>query len=661
MNNPSESQNWLGLFENFTSRTFNPCMGYLPCLRRQHQVHPDTSGLADSYFIHLSSERQIRVVHIESNVKHFTSLEANKRSFHSPQSVEYPLEAVSPQLDICSIKSRSHSIISNISEQSEDYWFTRWSRPLIRQTETCNCSFRKSWTKSVRDSKFSNHILPGTQEEEVHLDISHVDGVSAVETQNLTVIENFVEALIQEILHDTFRFLSESGKLGRFQSSLKYMQSKKNSSNIVTSPSSNSTSEVKDELTLNHSLFEEESRACEGDVDEIVHIKMGCVNPNFIGSLKEPDMLDGIKTESIHSNSIYCSKKGPSDHGASLGEIPSVLNSTHNQSPFGLSAIPKHSIESQSLSPTKGGTKESHTDIPVYDKRSENTFCLDPVTESNLQESINPEVNLRRKNNSCHHAASSTLRLKPVLFFLHGVGCSAELWANLVRHFAKEGYEVIAPDMLGHGYSSAPDRAAAYTFHHLLKDALDLFDKFIGENKICVIIGHAYGCSLAAAMARYRPQQVSQLVLISGGGPTPLAPRTGDCRPPSVSPCLQVLMKPLLLCGFRRDILYAPCGKHISYADALSSGIPPYVLQHIARGQDWPEGDSAFHRRILVPTLLVHGMKDPYVTLVQECEMERTIPRSFLELIPNAGHFAMLEAPKKLSHMIQCFIEWWSR
>lgn len=47
------------------------------------------------------------------------------------------------------------------------------------------------------------------------------------------------------------------------------------------------------------------------------------------------------------------------------------------------------------------------------------------------------------------------------------------------------------------------------------------------------------------------------------------------------------------------------------------------MLENIEKGQKWPEGDAAFHRRILVPTLLVHGLQDVNVTLVQECEMER--------------------------------------
>nr|CAD7459776.1 unnamed protein product [Timema tahoe] len=445
---------------------------------------------------------------------------------------------------------------------------------------------------------------------------------------------------------------------------------------------------------------------------------------------------------------------------------------------------------------------------------------------------------------------------KPLLYFLHGVGSSADLWTGLVHHFTRAGFECVAPDMLGHGYSAAPDQASAYTFTRMLKDTLDIFDQYVGSRK-CVVIGHAYGCSLAAAVARYRCEQVGQLVLISGGGPTPLAPRTADSKTPALPFCLQICLKPLLMCGFRRkwvhspkpalvdvirrdsnsqetlsspdtielsqrccparssgqptpslslapnkNLLYAPCGKHINSNAALSGGVPQYVLHHVAHGQDWPEGDSTFHRRILVPTLIVHGMQDPYVTLVQECEMERkqvgqrqlkyykldgnifvlskqfllqyyqehvslalndtehvslslndtehvslslndtehvslslndsehvslslndsehvslslndtehvslslnysehvslslnntehvslslndtehvslslndtehvslslndsehTIPRSFLEVIPNAGHLPMLETPSQLSHMIHCFIDWWS-
>ena len=50
------------------------------------------------------------------------------------------------------------------------------------------------------------------------------------------------------------------------------------------------------------------------------------------------------------------------------------------------------------------------------------------------------------------------------------------------------------------------------------------------------------------------------------------------------------------------------------------------MQRHLAVGQSWLEGDVAFHRKITVPTLLVHGLKDKFVSLVEMCEMERVWP-----------------------------------
>jgi abhydrolase domain-containing protein 8 len=77
-------------------------------------------------------------------------------------------------------------------------------------------------------------------------------------------------------------------------------------------------------------------------------------------------------------------------------------------------------------------------------------------------------------------------------------------------------------------------------------------------------------------------------------------------------------------------------------------------------GQVWSDGDSAFYRRIIVPTLLVYGMKDKVVNLVEECEMERTIPKSFLEIIDSAGHMVMFEEPHRLNKMLGKFVQSWS-
>ena len=72
--------------------------------------------------------------------------------------------------------------------------------------------------------------------------------------------------------------------------------------------------------------------------------------------------------------------------------------------------------------------------------------------------------------------------------------------------------------------------------------------------------------------------------------------------------------------------MYQARGKQLcggAFASPGASATPPYVLRHIFRGQRWPEGDMAFHRRITVPVLLLHGLRDEHVALVHMCEMEK--------------------------------------
>ncbi|KAK5639123.1 hypothetical protein RI129_011615 [Pyrocoelia pectoralis] len=296
-------------------------------------------------------------------------------------------------------------------------------------------------------------------------------------------------------------------------------------------------------------------------------------------------------------------------------------------------------------------------------KRNKNMDGIQNYAFVNEEDELK-DVILRRQNKSvtknCLHNKTA-IKKKPTVILLHGIGSSADVWWNIINTLVQKGYEVVAPDMLGHGFSSIPDQAEAYKFKNLLKYTLALFDQYVGcdESKSSIVIGHSFGCSLATALCRYRSHQIVQLILISGGGPTPLAP-----PPPAdnttVTNCLRTVFQPLLFCGMKRTMFYSLRGKHFGVCDT-ETAVPNHILQYFADGQNWPEGDAAFHRRILIPTLLVHGLQDAIVTLVQECEMERTIPRAFLELIPNAGHMCMLETPQHLSHMIMCFIDWWSR
>jgi len=82
---------------------------------------------------------------------------------------------------------------------------------------------------------------------------------------------------------------------------------------------------------------------------------------------------------------------------------------------------------------------------------------------------------------------------QPALFFIHGISGSSDVWKCQLDFFHSLGYEIVAPDLLGHGYSSAPYNAKLYYFESLAQDLLTVFDHFFQEGRRVVIIGHGYG------------------------------------------------------------------------------------------------------------------------------------------------------------------------
>jgi len=135
-----------------------------------------------------------------------------------------------------------------------------------------------------------------------------------------------------------------------------------------------------------------------------------------------------------------------------------------------------------------------------------------------------------------------------LLFFIHGVGGSAQMWYPQINYFIAQGYEVLALDLLGHGQSGTPRDYGAYEFSELASDVLYIFDRFSKRRN--VLIGHSYGSSFCTMLSKERAHKVCKTVMISGGGPTILMPDTCSafCLPLPMFACI----RPNLMKMFRR-------------------------------------------------------------------------------------------------------------
>uniref|UniRef100_A0A3Q3WGQ7 Protein ABHD8 n=1 Tax=Mola mola TaxID=94237 RepID=A0A3Q3WGQ7_MOLML len=259
-------------------------------------------------------------------------------------------------------------------------------------------------------------------------------------------------------------------------------------------------------------------------------------------------------------------------------------------------------------------------------------------------------INSRRVISSCKGTHPDV-----ALFFVHGVGGSLDIWGSQLDFFSRLGYEVIAPDLAGHGASTAPQIAAAYTFYALAEDLRAIFKRYARKRNI--LIGHSYGVSFCTFLAHEYPDLVHKVVMINGGGPTALEPslcsifQLPSCVLHCLSPCLAWSF---LKAGFARQ--GAKEKQLLKQGNAFN--VSPFVLRAMMSGQYWPEGDEVYHAELTVPILLVHGMCDKFVPMDEDQRMAEILLFAFLKVIEEGSHMVMMECPDTVNTLLHEFFLW---
>ncbi|KAG7266811.1 hypothetical protein CRUP_008644 [Coryphaenoides rupestris] len=259
-------------------------------------------------------------------------------------------------------------------------------------------------------------------------------------------------------------------------------------------------------------------------------------------------------------------------------------------------------------------------------------------------------IDSRREISSCKGTHGDV-----ALFFVHGVGGSLDIWGSQLDFFSRLGYEVIAPDLAGHGASKAPQIAAAYTFYALAEDLRAIFKRYARKRNI--LIGHSYGVSFCTFLAHEYPDLVHKVVMVNGGGPTALEPslcsifQLPSCVLHCLSPCLAWSF---LKAGFARQ--GAKEKQLLKQGNAFN--VSPFVLRAMMSGQYWPEGDEVYHAELTVPILLVHGMCDKFVPMDEDQRMAEILLFAFLKVIEEGSHMVMMECPDTVNTLLHEFFLW---
>ncbi|AGA59432.1 putative hydrolase or acyltransferase of alpha/beta superfamily [Thermobacillus composti KWC4] len=231
---------------------------------------------------------------------------------------------------------------------------------------------------------------------------------------------------------------------------------------------------------------------------------------------------------------------------------------------------------------------------------------------------------------------------------LHGGVLRANDFDQVVERAAACGYEAIAFDRPGYGYSERPPRATPADQARLIHGAL----KQMGVEKP-IIVGHSWSGLLALTYALHYPDDVSGVVTLAGAMYKEEYPAEhGDpisrlAAAPVVGPIFvnTVPGSPLGMALARSSVrqAFAPEPVPAGYREAaLELWLRPGQFR--ANREDIlafvPAALEAGrrYREIRCPVVIAVGEEDPYGTREQAARLKRDIPHAELREIPRVAH-----------------------
>lgn len=233
------------------------------------------------------------------------------------------------------------------------------------------------------------------------------------------------------------------------------------------------------------------------------------------------------------------------------------------------------------------------------------------------------------------------------VILVHGITTYSFIWQDVAPLL--EDYDVIAIDLLGCGESDMPlDVSYAIQDH---ADRLFEFVQALGIEKFH-LVGHDLGGGTAQIFAVRHPEMLDTLTLMNSVGYDfwPVQP-IAAMRTPVVR---QLLMATFDLGTFQIVVRRAVFHKELvtdalmaQFNKPLATSAGRQAFMHFARCLDNHNltDIAAELRELPVPTLIIRGDADPYLSAKIAEQLHAEIPNSTYLRFPTAGHFVQLDEP----------------
>jgi haloalkane dehalogenase len=250
---------------------------------------------------------------------------------------------------------------------------------------------------------------------------------------------------------------------------------------------------------------------------------------------------------------------------------------------------------------------------------------------------------------------------KSPVILLHGLPSQSFSWCEIMVSLAEYGYQGIAPDWIGCGFSAQPDkRDFNYTPDSYVKALAELIET-LGLNKISLVVQGFLG-SVGLQYALRYPEVIDQLVILN----TPLAP--------SVKVPWQMRQWGLPLIGdmLTQDPLLIDrsleggSGFVISEANLmvyrkpfLTASAAGRALMSIVKNLNLPSAMTEINTGLgkwEKPTRIIWGVEDPWLEISEVENLVKTNPKLELIKLEEAKHYPQEHWSKEIAPMILNFL-----
>ena len=250
---------------------------------------------------------------------------------------------------------------------------------------------------------------------------------------------------------------------------------------------------------------------------------------------------------------------------------------------------------------------------------------------------------------------------EPVLL-AHGITTYSFLWEGVLSRLAATGrYDVVAVDLLGCGDSDKPLEASYSIKSHA--DLLGRFASALGLGRLH-LVGHDLGGGVAQIMAVRQPGLLRSLALVNTVGYDywPVQPIIA-LRTPVVREIMMAALDAgafsiLVRRGLFHKELVTPALMDL-YQAPLRTAEGRKAFVHFARCLDNANlmEIAPDLRRLRLPTLVIWGLADVYLSSAIGDRLAADIPGARLERLAEAGHFAPIDTPDRVAELLLAHLD----